>query len=529
MLDFVLDVLGFGLKLVLVLLLVLGPIFLFIVSLVKSKKDVVAPKGLGAKANLVFADLKKQERKCQQLMEQQLKKSNPDKQLRRQEKELGITAKDKEKAKEQAAAAAAEKATAIEQSTTATPAPVEASAVISATAAPAVENKANAQSKDAITGSKSAAENKAVTGDKDSAVSKDSVASKESAVSKDNSEQDKNKKKKNSKQARRERLLHKLEKREAFVRELQEKRAAGEFCPRNLFVVDFKGSTKGSEFQQLRQKVDAILAVATNEDEVIINLNSPGGLVNTYGLCASQLQRLRDHKIFVTVTVDEVAASGGYLMACVANKIVAAPFAYVGSIGVIAGIPNFRRVLNKFDVDYEQVTAGKFKRTLSVLGENTEEGRTKFKQELEAVHQRFKEQVSRYRPQLNIEEVATGEHWLAADALKLGLVDEIATSDEYIHERIMVTENSALKVAWKKSEKKKNFLKLLLSQLRFTGAHKGALGSAAGAVGGAALAASAMGSADSNSADESVSEGDMLQEAQRQLNALDQSSFMQLR
>ena len=163
------------------------------------------------------------------------------------------------------------------------------------------------------------------------------------------------------------------------------------------------------------------------------------------------------------------------------------------------------------------------------LGENTEEGRAKFKQELEAVHQRFKEQVSRYRPQLNIEKVATGEHWLAADAQKLGLVDEIATSDEYIHERIKVTENSALKVAWKKSEKKKNFLKLLLSQLRFTGAHKGALGSAAGAVGGAALAASAMGSADSNSADESVSEGDMMQEAQRQLNALDQSSFMQLR
>lgn len=519
MLDFVLDVLSFGLKLVLVLLLVLGPIFLFIVSLVKSKKDESAPKGLGAKANLVFADLKKQERKCQQLMAKQLKKSNPDKKLRRQEKELGLTAKDKEKAKE-ISAAEAEKAAAPEQSTVATPVTAEATAV--AAASPAVENKASAESN-------GSAENKASAESNGSAENKANAESKANADSKDSAEQDKKKKKKNSKQARRERLLQKMEKRESFVHELQEKRAAGEFCPRNLFVVDFKGSTKGSEFQQLRQKVDAILAVATDEDEVIINLNSPGGLVNTYGLCASQLQRLRDHQIFVTVTVDEVAASGGYLMACVANKIVAAPFAYVGSIGVIAGIPNFRRVLNKFDVDYEQVTAGKFKRTLSVLGENTEEGRAKFKQELEAVHQRFKEQVSRYRPQLNIEKVATGEHWLAADAQKLGLVDEIATSDEYIHERIKVTENSALKVAWKKSEKKKNFLKLLLSQLRFTGAHKGALGSAAGAVGGAALAASAMGSADSNSADESVSEGDMLQEAQRQLNALDQSSFMQLR
>ncbi len=252
-----------------------------------------------------------------------------------------------------------------------------------------------------------------------------------------------------------------LEERTAFLKNIEEKKEAGVFCPRNLYVIDFRGSAKGTEFRQLRLKIDAILDVATAEDEVVVNLMSPGGLVNSYGLCASQLQRIRDRGIQLTVTVDEVAASGGYLMACVANKIVAAPFSYIGSIGVIAGIPNFRRLINKYDIDYEQVTAGKFKRTLSVLGENTPEGKAKFKEELEAVHTRFKEQVLRYRPQLDADKVTTGEHWLAVDAKELGLVDEIATSDEYLQERLALTADSAIKLRWKKQENKNLITKFL--------------------------------------------------------------------
>ena len=258
-----------------------------------------------------------------------------------------------------------------------------------------------------------------------------------------------------------EKVQEKLDERAAFLKTIEEKKEAGVFCPRNLYVIDFRGSAKGTEFKDLRLKIDAILDVATPEDEVIVNLMSPGGLVNSYGLCASQLQRIRDRGITLTVTVDEVAASGGYLMACVANKIVAAPFSYIGSIGVIAGIPNFRRLINKYDVDYEQITAGKFKRTLSVFGENTEEGRAKFKEELEAVHTRFKEQVLRYRPHLDADKVTTGEHWLAVDAKELGLVDEIATSDEYIKERMGLTIDSALKIKWKKQEKKNLISKFL--------------------------------------------------------------------
>ena len=271
----------------------------------------------------------------------------------------------------------------------------------------------------------------------------------------------KEEKKKKPAVSAKEKVQDKLDERAAFLKTIEEKKDAGVFCPRNLYVIDFRGSAKGTEFKDLRLKIDAILDVATPEDEVIVNLMSPGGLVNSYGLCASQLQRIRDRGITLTVTVDEVAASGGYLMACVANKIVAAPFSYIGSIGVIAGIPNFRRLINKYDVDYEQITAGKFKRTLSVLGENTEEGRAKFKEELEAVHTRFKEQVLRYRPHLDADKVTTGEHWLAVDAKELGLVDEIATSDEYIKERMGLTIDSALKIKWKKQEKKNLISKFL--------------------------------------------------------------------
>ena len=280
-------------------------------------------------------------------------------------------------------------------------------------------------------------------------------------------------KKSNNKEALKSKVQKEREARNELISTIAAKREAGEFCPRNLFVLDFRGSTKGHEFKDLRLKIDAILEVADEHDEVIVNLCSPGGLVNSYGLCASQLERLRSRNIFLTVTVDEVAASGGYLMACVANKIVAAPFAYVGSIGVIAGIPNFRRVLNKYDVDYEQITAGKFKRTLSVFGENTEEGRQKFKEELEAVHERFKEQVLRYRPQLDVAKVTTGEHWLALDAKELGLVDEIATSDEYIAGRVALTEGAALKIKRKKTDKRN----LLQKYLPFLG-RKGALATA---------------------------------------------------
>ncbi|OTQ73073.1 MULTISPECIES: protease SohB [unclassified Gilliamella] len=199
-----------------------------------------------------------------------------------------------------------------------------------------------------------------------------------------------------------------------------------------LFVLSFNGSMDAHEVEELRQEITAVLAIIKPEDQVVVKLESPGGVVHGYGLAASQLLRFRTRNIPFTVVVDKVAASGGYMMACTASKIVAAPFAIVGSIGVVAQIPNFNRLLKKHDVDIELQTAGEYKRTLTMFGENTDEGRQKFKQELEETHLLFKDFVKEYRPNIDIEQVATGEHWFATQAKEKGLVDEISTSDDFI-------------------------------------------------------------------------------------------------
>lgn len=200
-----------------------------------------------------------------------------------------------------------------------------------------------------------------------------------------------------------------------------------------LFVVDFKGSVDAHEVDALREEISAVLAVADKtQDEVLLKLESGGGVVHGYGLAASQLNRLREAEIPLTACVDKVAASGGYMMACVANKVVAAPFSIIGSIGVIAQIPNFHRLLKKHDVDFEQITAGEYKRTLTMFGENTDKGRDKFKDEIEQVHELFKQFVTQFRPELDVAKVATGEHWFGTKAQELGLVDELITSDDYL-------------------------------------------------------------------------------------------------
>ncbi len=198
------------------------------------------------------------------------------------------------------------------------------------------------------------------------------------------------------------------------------------------FVIPFNGDIRASTVEQLSQAITMVLSLATPKDEIVLNLESPGGAVNGYGLCAAQLARIRTQGIPLTVIVDKVAASGGYLMASVGNKILAAPFALIGSIGVIAQLPNFHRFLKHHHVDFEQVTAGEFKRTLTVFGENTDKGREKMQEDLEDIHRYFKDYVQQYRPQLDLAKVATGEYWLGLHALDLDLIDGISTSEDYL-------------------------------------------------------------------------------------------------
>ena len=201
---------------------------------------------------------------------------------------------------------------------------------------------------------------------------------------------------------------------------------------KRIFVLYFDGDIKASAVEDLRETITAILLTAKSNDRVLLCLESGGGMVNAYGLASSQLQRLRDAKIYLTVAIDKVAASGGYMMACVANEIIAAPFSIIGSIGVIAQLPNLHRLLQKNNIDFEQITAGEYKRTLTVFGKNTNEGREKLQEEVNETHDLFKSFVKTYREKVIIEEVATGEHWFAAQCLEKQLIDKLQTSDDYL-------------------------------------------------------------------------------------------------
>ena len=228
-------------------------------------------------------------------------------------------------------------------------------------------------------------------------------------------------------------------KKEAKARHKERKRderaRAKDDKPRpRTFVLDFKGDLRASAAASLREEVSAVLRVARPDDQVLLRLENSGGTVHEHGFAASQLLRLKQRGLKLLVAVDKVAASGGYLMACVADRLIAAPFAIVGSIGVLAQLPNFHRLLEEKGIDFEQVTAGRFKRTLTMFGKNTDEGREKLHQELEEIHELFKKQIHEFRPQVDLDRVATGEHWYGVRALELALVDELRTSDDVLLE-----------------------------------------------------------------------------------------------
>ncbi|NLY12526.1 MAG: protease SohB [Gammaproteobacteria bacterium] len=236
------------------------------------------------------------------------------------------------------------------------------------------------------------------------------------------------------------------------AKKLKDKQAAKEGSDKKrVYVLDFDGDIKASAVENLRHEITALLSIAQPSDEVVVRLESGGGMVHSYGFAASQLARIREAQIPLTVCIDKVAASGGYMMACIGDKILSAPFAAVGSIGVVAQIPNIHRLLKKNNIDVEVLTAGDYKRTLTMLGENTEPARQKFLQELQTTHDLFKQFVARFRPQLDIDAVATGEVWLGTDAQRLALVDTLQTSDEYLSKSAQEADIYLLEFTQKKS------------------------------------------------------------------------------
>jgi serine protease SohB len=259
-------------------------------------------------------------------------------------------------------------------------------------------------------------------------------------------------------------LLSKKERKAiAKARKKAAKSVAAQPTPKRIYVLDFKGDLRATAVSRLGREIDAVLTVARPEqDEVVVRIDSPGGTVTGYGLAASQLLRLRAASIKLTACVDQVAASGGYLMACAADRIVAAPFAMLGSIGVVAQVPNLNRLLKKNDIDFEEITAGEFKRSVSIFGEITPAGREHFRGKLDTTHEEFKAFVGQNRPRLEIAKVANGDTWLGREALTLGLVDELAASDDYLFRR-----RDGANIYEISSEERKSLLQQLLSRLGF--------------------------------------------------------------
>ncbi len=216
--------------------------------------------------------------------------------------------------------------------------------------------------------------------------------------------------------------------------EKKERKDGKEGKKEKVFVIDFNGDLRASSVDSLREEISALVSVAKKGDEVVLRLESSGGLVHSYGLAAAQLERLKNKGIELTAVVDRIAASGGYMMACVADRVVAAPFALLGSIGVAAVVPNFHRFLENHQIDVEQITAGEYKRTLSLVGKNTDKGRAKFTEQVEEAHELFKSFVARHRKTLDMEKAATGEFWYGLQAKEMGLVDDLATSDDVLLE-----------------------------------------------------------------------------------------------
>ena len=217
---------------------------------------------------------------------------------------------------------------------------------------------------------------------------------------------------------------------------------------KRLFVLDFKGNIKASEIVSLRREISGIILSYQESDEVLLRLENSGGTVHEHGLAAAQLKRLKDKNIPLTICVDKVAASGGYMMACVANKIIASPFAIIGSIGVLAQVPNFNKLLKNKGIDFEQHTAGNYKRTVTMFGENTDKDREKLGEQLQDIHILFKNFITTNRKNIDIDKVATGEYWYGPKALELNLIDGIMTSDEYILS--MINEFEIFHIQYKK-------------------------------------------------------------------------------
>ncbi|MDP3296608.1 MAG: signal peptide peptidase SppA [Thermodesulfovibrionia bacterium] len=167
---------------------------------------------------------------------------------------------------------------------------------------------------------------------------------------------------------------------------------------------------------------------------VVIRIDSPGGAVAPAQEIYKEIVKLKKEKK-VVASMGSVAASGGYYIACPADKIVANPGTLTGSIGVIMEIPNIEGLMKKIGVETKVIKSGKHKDIASMFKSMTEEERKILQSVLDDVHDQFIRAVSEGRNMKyeNIKELADGRIFTGKKAKELGLVDTLGNLDDAVN------------------------------------------------------------------------------------------------
>ena len=194
----------------------------------------------------------------------------------------------------------------------------------------------------------------------------------------------------------------------------------------NIGYVEVKGTIRNS-----RKVVEWIDKLSENSSirAILVRIDSPGGGVAPSQEIYDALKRAREKGKPVVASIGSLGASGGYYIACAADKIVADPGSVTGSIGVIMQFPVIRDLLRKLGIDYEVIKSGEFKDIASPLRPMTDKERRLLKEVILDVYSQFVDVVAESRglPKDSVLKIADGRILSGRQAYELGLVDTLGS------------------------------------------------------------------------------------------------------
>jgi protease-4 len=192
------------------------------------------------------------------------------------------------------------------------------------------------------------------------------------------------------------------------------------------------GTGLGATPEYILDQLDKALA-DDNVKAILLRIDSPGGTVAASQEIALAVKRASEKKP-VVVSVGDICASGGYMVASQADEIIASPGSSVGSIGVIMEVANVEELLNKVGISFTTLTTGAYKDAGSPYRSLTETETAMLNEQLTVIYDQFITDVAEGRdlPETKVRELATGWVWLGSEALDLGLVDSLGNYNDAV-------------------------------------------------------------------------------------------------